>query len=366
MADLRALNETRWPPPPSPSTIHNVQEAMASRQWTGGRYTREAEDALCEVTGAPYAVAFQSCTAAIHAALLASGARAGTPLHTPAFGFAGTLTGAAHIGMELVYHDVHGGTGNSIDPEAPDGTIVLTPDLHGVPHTLDRSTVITDACQSLGTTINGKPIGAEGTHCWSFSSSKLIAAPDGGAVTTDDRTLADVLRQLRDYGAEPGAARANALITRPGHNWRPSELSMAIVADQLRRLPVLAARAQETGERVQTALRETGLWHQETADGVEPAWHKLRTGLPGRARSGLLRLALTDLGMPWHDWGTHPLPQHPQFWPSHRNPEPVIETASALAARTFCLGTEACPPWTWTTGETELVCAILDMITETL
>jgi dTDP-4-amino-4,6-dideoxygalactose transaminase len=225
--------------------------------------------------------------------------------------------------------------------------------------------VITDACQSLGTIVDGRHVGAAGTHCWSFSATKLVSAPDGGAVTTDDEGLADVLRQLRDYGAEPGIARANAPITRPGHNWRPSELSMALVADQLRELDKVAARAREVGARLQATLAETGLWHQRTRPGVEPAFHKIRTGLPGSHRGGLLRRALTDVGMPWHDWGALPLPEHPIFWP-HRGQEPLAPVTATLAARTFCLGTESCPPWTWTDEETDLVAATLEMITETL
>ncbi|MXM67044.1 hypothetical protein GR925_27345 [Streptomyces sp. HUCO-GS316] len=365
MTDLAALRERRWPPPLTAAAHNAVGVALASRSWTDGRATRAVEDRMCEVTGAPHAVAFQSCTAAIHAALLAHGAHRGTPLHTPAFGFAGTLTGASHIDVDLLYHDVDPDSGNSVDPMQAPGQLVLTPDLHGVPHTLRREDVITDACQSLGTLLNGRHVGAVGTHCWSFSSAKLVSAPDGGAVTTDNGNLAEELRQLRDYGAEPGEARANALITRPGHNWRPSELSMALVLEQLYTLPKLAARARETGDRVQETLRDCGLWHQQPPPGAAPAWHKLRTGKLAPARSGFLRLTLTTVGMPWHDWGRTPLPAHPVF-PPHRPDRHSAPQAVRLAAETFCLGTETCPPWTWTTDETDLVCATLEMITERL
>lgn len=364
MSGLDGLSAHRWPPNLGPGTHRAVINAIASRTWTGGRYTRAVETAMCELTGARYAVAFQSCTAAIHAALLAHGARRGTPLHTPAFGFAGTLTGASHIGARLIYHDVDPDTGNSVDPLAAPGQLVLTPDLHGVPHTLPRQDVITDACQSLGTLVDGRHVGASsGTHCWSFSATKLVSAPDGGAVTTDDGGLAEELQQLRDYGADlSGHSRANALITLPGHNWRPSELSMAIVAEQLHTLPQVAERARENGRRLQRTLAECGLWHQRTPDGVEPAFHKIRTGRSGR-RSGLFCLALTDAGIPTHDWGQNPLPDHPVFPPHQAEPVP---NAVALAVNTFCLGTETCPPWTWTSYETSLVCHTIELIMERL
>lgn len=366
-AALAKLHEQRWPPPPSARQLATVSSALISRTWTDGRATLAAENALCETTGAPYAVAFNSCTSAIHATLLANGLRRDSAVHTPAFGFAGTLTGASHIGVRLLYHDVDPGTGNGLNPLAAPGQLVLTPDLHGLPHTVEHDTLITDACQSLGTTIGGRHVHGTGTACWSFSSSKLVAAPDGGAVTTDDEALAGELRELRDYGAEPGVPRANALITRPGHNWRPSELSMALVAEQLRRLPETAARAHEIGETVRATLVDCGMWVQEAPDGVETAWHKLRTGyLPAsaRKRTRALQGALADAGMPMHRWGVLPLYAHPHF--AVHDGQPDCPTTEVLTTNTFCLGTEQCPPWTWTANETDLVCRTLEMITETL
>lgn len=365
MSGLDHLGSHRWPVNPGPASHRALSSVLTSRVWTGGRYTASVEKQMCELTGARYAVAFQSCTAAIHAALIAHGARRGSPLHTPAFGFAGTLTGASHIGARLLYHDVDEATGNSVDPLAAPGQLVLTPDLHGVPHTLPREGVITDACQSLGTLVDGQHVGGRGTHCWSFSATKLISAPDGGAVTTNDGALYEELQQLRDYGADiTGRSRANALITLPGHNWRPSELSMALVAEQLHSFDRVAARARENGGRVHRTLVECGLWHQAVPDGVEPAFHKIRTGMPG-TRSGLLRLALTDAGVPWHDWGVHPLPDHPVFPHDELSTSP-LPAASALASGTFCLGTETCPPWTWTSYETSLICHTIELIMERL
>lgn len=365
MSGLQHLDAHRWPVNPGPGSHRAVSSVLASRVWTGGRYTKAVEAAMCELTGAPYAVAFQSCTAAIHAALLAHGARRGGPLHTPAFGFAGTLTGASHIGTRLLYHDVHEETGNSLPLLVDAGQLVLTPDLHGVPHRLPRTgPVITDACQALGTLVDGRHVGAHGTHCWSFSATKLISAPDGGAVTTDDAGVADELAQLRDYGAQPGASRANALVTLPGHNWRPSELSMALVAEQLHKVDRVAERARETGARVLQTLMECGLWHQAVPPGVEPAFHKIRTGLRDR-HSGPLRLALADAGVPTHDWGVHPLPDHPLF-PHDKNSTAPLPNAFGIAAGTFCLGTETCPPWTWTSYETSLVCHTIELIMERL
>lgn len=356
-----ALAEHRWPPHPAHATTAAALAALSSRRWTGGHFTQQTEDLLADATGAAHAIAFNSCTSALHAVLLAHGADRGTSLHTPAFGFTGTLTGASHIGMTLRYHDIDPATGNT--PALPASGLVLTPDLHGVPHTLDRTRVITDACQSLGTRTGGRHIGHTGTHCWSFSASKLVSAPDGGAVTTNDDALAAELRQLRDYGTHPGPARANALVTARGHNWRPSELTMALTASQLPALPETAARAHHVGSVLTAALASSGLWHQTHPPDHEPAWHKIRTG-PGRLtprRARRLQHAFHDAGLPTHRWGVHPLPVHPFHKPGTPVPTP---TADTLAAATFCLGTEHCPPWTWTDAEVNQAAHIIETLKE--
>ncbi|MEU9576250.1 DegT/DnrJ/EryC1/StrS family aminotransferase [Streptomyces chilikensis] len=361
------LTDLRWPPAPSTDQVHAVESAMFSRTWTEDEWTQAVEHRMTDITGAGFCVAFNSCTSALHAALIAHGAVPGrTHLHTPAFGFAGTLTGAAHMGLPLRWHDVDLTDGNPSVAEIPEITLALVPDLHGVPHGWDREDVITDACQALGTLIRGAHVGDVGTACWSFSAAKLVSAPDGGAVTTNDPEIASRLRQLRDYGVEPGEARANARVTLLGHNWRPSALSMAMVARQLQPdvFALRAARARAVGDLLVDALRTAGLWTQYVPAGVRPAWHKIRTGDPdlNPERSAELRAVLHDMGVPTHLWGTTPLSRHPVFRRLSR--PPVIEEGNAhtLAAATFCLGTEKCPPWTWTDEEVGQVIHSIDSL----
>jgi perosamine synthetase len=362
MSGLNHLGARRWPVNPGPGSHQAVSAVIASRTWTRGRCTLLVESGLCVITGAAHAVAFSSGTAAVHAALLAHGLRRGDLLHTPALGSAGTVAGAAQTGARMIYSDVDRETGNSLDPYAPPGQFVLIPDLHGVPHAMRRRHVITDARQSLGSLVDGHHVGAIGTHCWSFAPHNVLSAPDGGAVTTDDEGLAQELRQLRDYGAQRGPSGADSVVTIPGYNWHPSELSMALVAEQLSGFRRTAERARLTGAQLRDTLKRAGLWHQETRPGVEPAFTKVRAGLLD-GRAGLLRQRLHSLGIPTHDWAQPLLPDHPVFAVLGGEPVP---NARDIAAGTFCLGTETCPPWTWTSYETSLVCHTIELIMESL
>ncbi|WP_141584112.1 DegT/DnrJ/EryC1/StrS family aminotransferase [Actinomadura sp. WMMA1423] len=358
------LRQRRWPPEPAEEELKLLCEVARSRTWTDGPWTAEVERRMERLTGAPHAVAFNSCTSALHAALHAMGCVRGTRLAVPALTFAGTVTGAAHIGARMAFADVHPRTLNLADG-LPEADMVLAVDLHGVPHGLDRvrvdgRPVLTDACQSIGSLLSGRHVGAAGTHAWSFSSAKLIAAPDGGAVTTGDAGLAERLRELRDYGVPAGRSRSNAAVVRAGgHNWRPSELSMAMVAHRLDGLDRWAARARAVTARVHEALDRTGLWRQRAGDAAEPAWHKIRFGAPGWAPQEAARMegALARAGVPTHRWGLVPLHHHPVFGGSAGAP-----VAEAAAAGTLCLGTEAAPPLTWNDDEVEQVCRILETI----
>lgn len=91
--------------------------------------------------------------------------------------------------------------------------------------------LIEDACQAHGTKSNGKIVGGYGnTSCYSFYPTKNLGAiGDGGAIATNDDKLADVLRQIRDYGQESKYKHI-----RYGLNSRLDELQAGILNEKLR------------------------------------------------------------------------------------------------------------------------------------
>src|SRR3954471_6545953 len=99
------LSSRRWPPVPDARELELLTDVARSRVWTDGPRTAAVERRMSELTGSPHTVAFNSCTSALHAALLAMGCVRGTRVAAPAFTFAGTVTGAAHIGAELLFAD---------------------------------------------------------------------------------------------------------------------------------------------------------------------------------------------------------------------------------------------------------------------
>src|SRR5438093_12458928 len=88
---------------------------------------------------------------------------------------------------------------------------------HGLP-------VIEDAAQAHGAEYHGKKAGnLGGTACFSFYATKNMTTGEGGMIVTDDDTIADKARLLRDHGQV--AKYQHALL---GYNYRMTEIAAAI------------------------------------------------------------------------------------------------------------------------------------------
>jgi dTDP-4-amino-4,6-dideoxygalactose transaminase len=183
--------------------------------WIGtGNRCVEFERAFADHVGAPHAVAVSSCTAALHAALVASGIGPGDEVVTTALTFVATAHAIQHAGGTPVLADVDEATLN-IDLE--DVRRRLTPrtkailpvhfgglacDMAGLRAVAEEigAVIIEDAAHAVGTLHEGRPIGASGTACFSFYPNKNITTGEGGMVTTDDADLAERLHVLRLHG----------------------------------------------------------------------------------------------------------------------------------------------------------------------
>lgn len=98
--------------------------------------------------------------------------------------------------------------------------------------------------QALGATIDGRPAGSFGTGCFSFYATKNITTGEGGVVTTDDQSVAETARVLRNQGQ-----RATYDYARPGYNLRMTDLQAAIGGAQMARLPdIIETRRANAGE----------------------------------------------------------------------------------------------------------------------
>lgn len=175
------------------------------------------EENLAKYTGCKYAVGLNSGYDALHMSLRAAGIGPGDEVIVPAHTFVATCSAVVNVGATPVLVDV--AKDFNIDTSKIEEAI--TPRTKGIiavhlsGYMADMPTVmalaekhglvvVEDACQSLGSSIDGKMAGSWGlTGCWSFYPFKILGGyGDGGAITTNDEEVAMFAQRMRYNGED--------------------------------------------------------------------------------------------------------------------------------------------------------------------
>ena len=195
----------------------------------------------------------------------------------------------------------------------PRTRVIMPVHLYGLPAELDPILsiakrrglrVLEDAAQAHGARYKGRPIGGHSDAvAWSFYPGKNMGAlGDGGAVTTNDPTIADRVRMLRNYGSH----RKYVNEVR-GVNSRLDEIQAAVLAVKLGHLADWNARRARLAAYYRDALAGTELVLPAEPADITPAWHLFVVRHP---RRDALAAALAErkIGTLIH----YPIPPHLQ------------------------------------------------------
>jgi dTDP-4-amino-4,6-dideoxygalactose transaminase len=124
--------------------------------------------------------------------------------------------------------------------------------------------VVEDACQSLGSSINGKGAGSWGlTGCWSFYPFKMLGGyGDGGAITTDDPQVALWATRMRYNGEERNTGEYH------GHGFTCllDNLQAAFLDVKLKRLPEVDKEEKESPGATEERSQDAGMVLRTTTD----------------------------------------------------------------------------------------------------
>jgi len=192
--------------------IAAVSEVMKSG-WIGtGPKVAEFEQAFAEYIGCRHAVALNSCTAALHLSMIASGVGEGDEVITTPMTFCATVNAIIHTGATPVLADVNPRT-LTIDPSRVEAAItektkaILPVHFAGRPCDMDalaaiakkyRLLLIEDAAHAIESSWRDKKIGTIGDMtCFSFYVTKNIFTGEGGMVTCADE---DMAARIKIYG----------------------------------------------------------------------------------------------------------------------------------------------------------------------
>ena len=320
--------------------LAEVAATISSHWLSRGPKTQEFEQRFAASVQAPYAVGLNSCTAALHLALLALGIGPGDEVITSPMTFVATANTILHAGATPVFVDIDPVTMN-LDAEkleaavSPRTRAVIPVHFAGFPCDMDRIReiadrhglkIIEDAAHAVYTEYRGRPVGSLGDiTCFSFYATKNLATGEGGMLTTADEEIAERVRVMSLHGMSKNAWNRYTdkgswyyEVEVPGFKYNMTDIQAAFGLVQLAKLPEMQARRTQYAGMYHDAfstLSEKGsvlLPHDDAQH--RHAWHLyvLRLGERVTATRDDLIEQLREAGI-----GTSvhfiPVPHHPCY-----------------------------------------------------
>ncbi len=294
------------------------RRVMESGWYILGAEVEAFESEFASYCGSDYCIGVGNGLDALHLILRAMDIGPDDEVIVPANTYIATWLAVSYAGATPVPVEPNGSTYN-MNPDLIEAAItprtkaIMAVHLYGQPAQMDRICeiankyelrVIEDAAQAHGAKFNGRRAGSLGDAAgFSFYPGKNLGAlGDGGAVTTNDRKLADRIRMLRNYGSE--IKYHNEV---KGYNSRLDELQAAFLRVKLGHLDIWNKHRVTIANQYSKALEKCTLCLPFVPDHIDPVWHLyvIRTEVRNRMRDHLHTMGI---GTMIH----YPIPPHLQ------------------------------------------------------
>lgn len=283
------------------------------------------EKALAERMHVDYAQLVSSGTSALTVALASAGIGAGDEVIMPTFTFVASFESILALGAVPILVDIDDTL--TLDPQAVKNAItektkVVMPvhmcgsmaDLKALKHICEQHNLLLleDACQAIGGTFEGKPLGSYGElGCFSFDFVKTITCGEGGAIITNNEKYKLNADHYSDHGHDH-IGKDRGAETHPflGYNYRISELHAAVGLAQLARLDEFLAIQKKNYSFLRTALEGIdGVQFRRVPEGGEESYAFLNFFLPDENTAKKVHIALGEEGVDasfyWYDNNWH-------------------------------------------------------------
>ena len=296
-------------------------DGMRNGHWKA----KELEKALAKRMQVDHAQLVSSGTSALTVALASAGIGAGDEVIMPTFTFVASFESILAIGAVPVLVDVDDTL--TLSPEAvlnaiTERTKVVMPvhmcgsmaDLRALKKICEKHQLLLleDACQAIGGTFEGKPLGSYGDlGCFSFDYVKTITCGEGGAVITNSEKYKLNADHYSDHGHDH-IGKDRGAETHPflGYNYRISELNAAVGVAQLARLDDFLALQKKNYSILREALQEIeGVEFRRVPEGGEESYAFLNFFLADEKMAKKTHKALSETGVDgcfyWYDNNWH-------------------------------------------------------------
>ena len=295
-----------------------LEEVCESTGFAQGPATANFEAKFAHYCEIAHCVSLNSGTSALHLALRCLNVGPGDEVVTVSMTFIATAWAISYVGARPVFVDVDP-VRRTMDPARLEAAItprtkaIMPVHLYGLPAEMDRITaiaeqhglpVIEDAAQAHGAKYRGKHVGQFGQiACFSFYPSKNLGAyGEGGALITNDPSIAQRARSLRDH-----AQNQKYLHDEIGYNYRMDSFQAAVLAIKLKYLDNWNLARVERARYYTELLTGSSYKLPASVSDSECVWHCYVIETPQRDR---VHSALQDAGI---QTAVHyPLPIHRQ------------------------------------------------------
>tara|TARA_B100001057_G_C22762330_1_gene916331 strand:- start:35 stop:1222 length:1188 start_codon:yes stop_codon:yes gene_type:complete len=255
-----------------------LKKVLNEEKGPNGTWVASLENQFSQKFNGKYAIAMNSGTSTIHAALEAVGVQYGDEVISPALTVIMDTTTTLHSNAKPVYVDVDEKTFN-IDPKKIEEKItkrtkaIIAVSIYGLPFDQEpiykigkkyNIPIIEDHAQTMLAKYNGKIVGStNGFSSWSFESTKHLSSGEGGILMTNNKQLASKVRKIGGQGyknlqADGGVIKfGNASIVQNpkykrhdtlGWNYRMNEFTAAVALAQLEQLELKVKKRIENAE----------------------------------------------------------------------------------------------------------------------
>jgi perosamine synthetase len=291
-----------------------------------GPFVKKFEKQFSQLVGRKHGIAVANGSVALEVAVKALGIGAGDEVIMPTFTIISCAAAVVRAGAVPVVVDCDPLTWNmnvnQIEPLISSKTkAIMVVHIYGLPVDMEPVLrlamehglrIIEDAAEAHGLKYRDKYCGSFGDiSTFSFYPNKLVTTGEGGMVLTDDDSLAERCRSLRNLCFQTERRFVHEEL---GWNFRMSNLQAALGVAQLEQLDGFVARKRRIGQRYTEALSDIGhvqLPLRETAYAENIYWVYgvvLRDSSAFAADEAMKRFAEKGVGT------------RPFFWPMHEQP----------------------------------------------
>ena len=305
-----------------------LEEICESGRFAQGPATSHFEEKFAAYCGVDHCVSLNSGTSALHVALRCLDIEPGDEVITVAMTFIGTAWAISYVGATPVFVDIDPARrtmcpANLEAAITPRTKAIIPVHLYGMPAEMDHIKliaerhglpIIEDAAQAHGARYRGKRVGQFGKiACFSFYPSKNLGAyGEGGALVTNDASIAQRARSLRDH-----AQSQKYLHDEIGYNYRMDSFQAAVLAIKLKRLDAWNAARTDRAAYYTELLANSSYKLPTHFSDSECVWHCYVIETPERDR---LRSVLQDAGIETAVY--YPVPVHLQKAYAHLGYKP--------------------------------------------